>query len=81
MKHTAGPWKVRIYSSGQQAIVTDNDDEMPLAVIKADEREGVDPMANAKLIAAAPALLECVERYAEHGHLHARDVLEKLGLR
>lgn len=67
-KHTPGPWaaksvttdgvigrKVYIHSVEHMPI------DEPLALMIADEREGANPEANARLIAAAPEMLEALE--------------------
>ena len=66
MKHTPGPWiAVSNFEGGPFYIYSHmkstNSDSVPIAVTKADSREHVDAHANARLIAAAPELLEACE--------------------
>jgi hypothetical protein len=69
-KHTPGPWKLETESrspDGSELVITDSDGGYTIALCRsatgipdADEAE-----ANAKLIAAAPALAEALEKAAD----------------
>jgi len=56
--HTPGPWKLDIFDGGINV-----DGERPIALMLGLAEEG---LANARLIAAAPELLEALKRYVEH---------------
>lgn len=65
--HTPGPWKARIYPYGDHHQVSNKSGQMFIAdVLKLDADEQTE--ANAKLIAAAPDLLEALKDI-----IHAND--------
>lgn len=68
-KHTPGPWEVGHY--GNSFIVTAKDRMYDVAVVRTIGNE--DNAANASLIAAAPALLEALQRAVEILSAHAYD--------
>lgn len=62
-KHTPGPW-FAVADKGQTIIRTSRSSAAfsPLAIVKGDKRDTLkDQEANARLIAAAPVLLEALE--------------------
>lgn len=62
-KYTPGPWKLEpIKGTHYQIIAVSTDVVTPIAQTIADEREGVNGEANARLIAAAPELLEALKK-------------------
>ena len=66
-KHTPGPW-FAVADKGQTIIRTSRSSAAfsPLAIVKGDKRDTLkDQEANARLIAAAPDLLEALEALAD----------------
>lgn len=66
-KHTPGPW-FAVADKGQTIIRTSRSSAAfsPLAIVKGDKRDTLkDQEANARLIAAAPDLLEALEYVAD----------------
>lgn len=64
-KHTPGPWAITRYSTsdGQLRIVTDDNQALPLASVNyGDGITMKTTAANARLIAAAPDLLEALKK-------------------
>lgn len=70
MKHTPGPWK---YENDSQGFICDSSGSDVVADAWYSRDHEVQE-ANARLIAAAPELLECLIWAMEQGHLtyHAR---------
>lgn len=62
-KHTPGPWEVIVRDNGS-CLVTDQTGNMSVKVSHHTRRElrGVQSIANARLIAAAPELLFSIDR-------------------
>jgi hypothetical protein len=61
--HTPGEWEIRDndYFPNQKTIETDGSSRVIAVIDKSDEED----LANARLIAAAPELLEVLEKWAE----------------
>jgi len=90
-KHTAGPWKTDLWNyphRGQvKVIVTDKDAIGEIyGLYREDTDSRIEEDANARLIAAAPELLEALEMVlslniptpATHDGLQAADALAKV---
>ncbi len=62
-KHTAGPW-VLDESTDRLIVLAPDGDDTPweVAIVDVDCGFGLEPQANARLIAAAPDLLAALER-------------------
>ena len=71
-KHTAGPWRIQesFVNNGQRWSILFRDDSKWLASVLHNNND--ESMANAKLMAAAPELLEALESLLEqtrqYGH-------------
>lgn len=63
--HTPGPWKLDAHEEFYQAVLSIIDGEEKPVVLN------VNTLANARLIAVAPELLEALKR--EHQHYHGHD--------
>ncbi len=65
MSHTKSPWeyfRTSRYKEGKRPFNINDSDGMPVAGIRGSSLHQPDPEANALLIAAAPELLESLER-------------------
>lgn len=62
--HTPGPWTLHTHNQ----VITSKRSVLDVAICRmiADEREGQNPEANARLIASAPEMLECLNRVAQY---------------
>lgn len=70
-KHTPGPWEIERYSDGLIQIVgnariVSDDEEIVTTVVEAVARGDE---ANARLIAAAPELLEALQAVIDYGSM------------
>jgi len=63
-KHTPGPWRVTKTIGETPAIESDHDQHFSVAIVP---RKGPEMHANARLIAAAPDLLEFAEEVRRTG--------------
>ena len=66
-KHTKGPWKYHksYCQQGKKPLTICDDDGMPVAGISGSSMRQSDPEANARLISAAPELLEVLTQFLE----------------
>jgi len=66
IQRTPGPWTM--YRIGDHFVIQPmaNPGAIPIAVTKMDQREGADCEANARLIAAAPLMLEGLKEALEY---------------
>lgn len=80
MTHTPGPWEIRRMAAGGQILIVphyDEHDRRSVAdVVPVAGEPKMDALANAKLIAAAPALLEALEKL-----LHECEILNSANIR
>jgi len=69
-KHTPGPWRYSELGSEGAMIYPDYGDirERGRAICRVDMRDTLTDFANARLIAAAPELLEAVEAASDYFH-------------
>lgn len=61
-RRTPGPWHILPGVLGGEFAIWSKTMDAPVAVTKADEREGVSPLANAQLIASAPDILKSLKQ-------------------
>ena len=67
-QHTQGPWKLHTHINGGQCLVTDNEEMTHIMLISEARGMGQSAEANARLIAAAPELLEALKWVSSHGY-------------
>ena len=74
-RHTEGPWRYLEGRDGEFLVSCESGGFAPLARIKGDKRSTLkDAKANARLIAAAPDLLEALRKFAlKHRHTYGLD--------
>ena len=73
MSHTPGPWSFELYPDGGFDIETNPDDVgkyMVIASRNSHQKIKQEMHANARLIAAAPELLEAAEKALHYMRLH-----------
>ena len=72
-KHTPGPWEILNWDGCFEIVCGENLNPLTVCVIENRHRDiyCINPEANAKLIAAAPELLEALTEYVnlEQGHI------------
>ena len=76
-KHTPGPWVVTEHSAGMICVAGPNNKD--LCAVGYNRTEGRNDVANANLIAAAPAMYEALKRIKvlmESGDIEGRDWVE-----
>ena len=71
MTHTEGPWDKRKVIDDHVIIGTQKKPVAEICMLYENESD-----ANARLIAAAPELLEIVKRFAEHGYQKPMSIQE-----
>lgn len=75
-KHTPGQWHIENYPPGQTFIYAE--DGSIVCEVNHDHRQPEEVEANARLLAAAPAMLDYIRKKAEEGGLHARALLSEI---
>ena len=77
-KHTPGPWEARGYYDEDYVTTVDGPDNFRVARTDTIARKRETKEANARLIAAAPRMLACVERFAVLGDEEAQLIMESI---
>lgn len=73
-KHTSGPWKVS-NSDNELSVVTGDDKYLISKIVGDDRIPGCEDQANARLIAAAPDLLEACKIWVHNEKCTCEDGL------
>ncbi len=61
MKHTKGAWELKMTGDGKDILIN----EGYIGKVHSDDIDEEEAWANAKLIAAAPDLLSCLQRFVD----------------